>query len=758
VAIFIFTALVFIGYDVLVTLRQQKVMKTAVQSTTIISSLFPSNVRDRLLEAGGGGGGDVETGRITTTTTTTTTDNNNNNNNNNSNQIFKSKNTRLRTFLNDGEPASESNKPIADLFTDTTVLFADIAGFTAWSSVREPTQVFTLLETVYSAFDNIAARRGVFKVETIGDSYVAVTGLPDPCQDHAVVMTKFARDCRQQFNVLTKELEVKLGPDTGDLLLRIGLHSGPVTAGVLRGQKSRFQLFGDTVNTAARMESTGKINKIQVSQTTADLLKAAKKLHWLTQREDVVEAKGKGLMVTYWVEPKKRTESVGTSLTSTSNKSMIFDPIPTPRGSSNQKERLINWNVDVLERLLKKIVSRRAAIGKEPNIVGGIGNSGGCHAANWNRPHKTMLLNEVKEVIKLPEYNPKYTDTQEDPDSIILEKRVRIQLREFVTAISRTYPDANPFHNFPHASHVGMSVAKLLSRIVAPDKDFDKLKQLHDHTYGITSDPLTQFACVFSALIHDANHPGVPNSQLVKEDAQISRMYEGKSIAEQDSINVSWQILIGAQYVDLRKAICKTRQEETRFRQLVVSAVCATDIMDKDLKHARNERWAKAFSTTTATTVATTLAPTSSLTTISLSTSGTAATTTTTAAATSAALQEQINRKATIVIEHIIQASDVAHTMQHWHIYIKWNERLYAEMYKAYVNGRADNDPTDNWYKGEIGFFDYYIIPLAQKLSECGVFGVSSDEYLNYATMNRNEWEKKGKDVVAGYVKKYNKK
>ena len=108
-------------------------------------------------------------------------------------------------------------------------------------------------------------------------------------------------------------------------------------------------------------------------------------------------------------------------------------------------------------------------------------------------------------------------------------------------------------------------------------------------------------------------------------------------------------------------------------------------------------------------------------------------------------------------VTYISWASDVAHTMQHWHVYIKWNERLYAEMYKAYIEGRADKDPTDSWYEGEIGFFDFYIIPLAQKLSECGVFGVSSDEYLNYAIMNRNEWEKKGKDVVANFVKKYKK-
>jgi class 3 adenylate cyclase len=95
--------------------------------------------------------------------------------------------------------------------------------------------VFTLLETVYHAFDEIAKRRRVFKVETIGDCYVAVTGLPDPRKDHAVVMARFARDALNKMNDLTKRLEVSLGPDTGDLSMRFGLHSGPVTAGVLRG-------------------------------------------------------------------------------------------------------------------------------------------------------------------------------------------------------------------------------------------------------------------------------------------------------------------------------------------------------------------------------------------------------------------------------------------------------------------------------------------------------------------------------------------
>lgn len=119
--------------------------------------------------------------------------------------------------------------------------------------------------------------RRIFKVETIGDCYVAVSGLPEPRADHAMIMSKFANDIMATMRTLTRDLEATLGPDTGDLTLRIGLHSGPVTAGVLRGERARFQLFGDTMNTAARMEQTGIKNRIQVSQSTADCLVAGGK-------------------------------------------------------------------------------------------------------------------------------------------------------------------------------------------------------------------------------------------------------------------------------------------------------------------------------------------------------------------------------------------------------------------------------------------------------------------------------------------------
>jgi len=91
------------------------------------------------------------------------------------------------------------------------------------------------------------------------------------------------------------------------------------------------------------------------------------------------------------------------------------------------------------------------------------------------------------------------------------------------------------------------------------------------------------------------------------------------------------------------------------------------------------------------------------------------------------------------------------------HIYRKWNARFFEECYKAYQDGRADKDPSEGWYQGEIGFFDFYIIPLAKKLKNCGVFGVSSDEYLNYAQKNRQEWEIRGQEIVASMIEKVKK-
>jgi hypothetical protein len=200
-----------------------------------------------------------------------------------------------------------------------------------------------------------------------------------------------------------------------------------------------------------------------------------------------------------------------------------------------------------------------------------------------------------------------------------------------------------------------MSVIKLLSRVVASsdlamegDGDVEKMKKkvalaLHDNTYGITSAPLTQFAVVFSALIHDVDHSGVPNSQLIAENPKLAALYENKSVAKQNSIDLSWDLLIhsGDHYKELRHTIYVSPKELAHFRRLVgVQTVLATGIVDKELKTFRNAHWENAFNHPTSTQ--------------------------------DENPRDTTNHKATIVIEHLIQASVIAHTMQHRHVYRKW--------------------------------------------------------------------------------------
>lgn len=342
-----------------------------------------------------------------------------------------------------------TGRPIADLFPSATVMFADVAGFTAWSSTREPSQVFILLETVYSTFDKVAAKRKVFKVETIGDCYVAVAGLPDPCKDHASVMVKFARDCSMQMRDLTTKLSISLGPDTEDLFMRFGLNSGPVTAGVLRGQKSRFQLFGDTVNVAARMESTGMKGRIHISQSTADELIKLKKGHWVQPRKDSVEVKGKGTMPTYWVVPRDGISSsdvidgAGNTGTEKSEETIdLEDTVALDRKLELKTERLIEWNTDILARLIRGIVARRKTRKEpEPDLKS---CSGSSHASMCG---KGLVIDEVQEIIDLPEFDP--SQATDSPESVILDPVVLSQLRAYVAAVASTYhgPE-NPFHNF----------------------------------------------------------------------------------------------------------------------------------------------------------------------------------------------------------------------------------------------------------------------------------------------------------------------
>ena len=772
-----FISIVSLTYDYIVQRRMRRVLKSAKENRAIVTSLFPANVRDRLLkEEEDRKDQSQRRGSMASNRSSVYTSSRRNSNENGTTEMnpfsaamagfaaLAPPKMRLKFFLHEDTTNTENkfnplaseveegnknqqSKPIADLFPQCTVLFADIAGFTAWSSEREPEQVFTLLQTIFQSFDHTAKKRDIFKVETIGDCYVAVTGLPDPQADHAVRMTKFARACMHKMYKITQKLEVTLGPGTGDLRMRIGMHSGPVTAGVLRGEKSRFQLFGDTVNTASRIESLGQKGRIHVSQATAQLLIEAGKDNWIQIREDVVHAKGKGAIQTYWVlsrtidaasdcrpkfiQPTLANDCSSDKWSVTSGNDSAWGEDDELGGSlnafddktmlQNQYDRLIDWQVDMLLRLLKQIVAGRDETSQltiNPTEL-----------VAWDR----TVLEEVVDSVELPKFDPEAARARATakPNLVLVPTIVIAELREYVRRICSLYRD-NPFHNFSHANHVTMSANKLLSRIVKPeDVNYhrksvkDITSDLHDYTFGITSDPLTQFAVMFSTLIHDVDHTGVSNAQRSKEDPTLAGKYKNRSVAEQNSVDIAWELLMDPAFENLQRCIFSSKSELLRFRQLLVNLVMATDIFDKEMKATRNMRWDKVFHSDMADAVEDT---------------------------------EFRNLKATIVIEHIIQAADVAHTMQHWQVYKKWNTCLFHEMYEAYEIGRSENDPSEGWYNGELWFFDNYIIPLARKLEECGVFGVASEECLNYALENRKEWAVKGKAIVQEMLEDFHSK
>jgi class 3 adenylate cyclase len=177
---------------------------------------------------------------------------------------------------------------IADRYTNVTVVFADIVDFTRMSTLLTPKELVAKLNQIFSKFDKLVDIYGLEKIKTIGDAYMVVSGLPEPRCDHVEVAAEFAM--RMQDEV--KRIENDKG---GKFNVRIGIHTGSAVAGVIGTRKFAYDVWGDTVNTASRMESHGIPGEIQVSYDTYQLLKDK----FTFESRGPVDIKGKGKMYTY---------------------------------------------------------------------------------------------------------------------------------------------------------------------------------------------------------------------------------------------------------------------------------------------------------------------------------------------------------------------------------------------------------------------------------------------------------------------------
>ena len=189
---------------------------------------------------------------------------------------------------------------IADRYEDVTVLFADIAGFTPFAERTSPERLVGFLDEVFSTFDDLTRRRGLEKIKTIGDAYMAVGGLPDPRPDHAEAVIELALDMQGALARLRERANL-------DLQLRIGIASGPVVAGVIGRHRLLYDLWGDTVNTASRMESHGVPGRIQVTEATARRLAG----RFRFEAREPMDIKGKGRLVTYLLAGRAEEGAAG---------------------------------------------------------------------------------------------------------------------------------------------------------------------------------------------------------------------------------------------------------------------------------------------------------------------------------------------------------------------------------------------------------------------------------------------------------------
>jgi class 3 adenylate cyclase len=188
------------------------------------------------------------------------------------------------------ERLKQGEEMIADRFEQATVLFADIANFTPLAARLAPERVVEILDQIFSAFDSIVGRYELEKIKTIGDSYMVVGGLPAIIKDHTERVARAALEMTPALGSIARDLNLPLD-------IRIGIHRGPVVAGVIGRHKFIYDLWGDTVNIASRMESQGLANCIQCTETVHDALPTG----FLFESRGSIDIRGKGLMPTWFL-------------------------------------------------------------------------------------------------------------------------------------------------------------------------------------------------------------------------------------------------------------------------------------------------------------------------------------------------------------------------------------------------------------------------------------------------------------------------
>lgn len=352
-------------------------------------------------------------------------------------------------------------------------------------------------------------------------------------------------------------------------------------------------------------------------------------------------------------------------------------------------------------------------------------------------------------------------------ESELINSAAHRELINYVTKICGLYNDVR-YHAFKHAAHVTMSMNKLLSMIVEEEsatgygctfyarqgklKDPNvvvtpEVRNRFTSTLGIGNDPLTLFSLVFSALIHDVGHFGISNRQLSSEGDSLAVLYNDQSVAEQHSLSQSFTLLYQEEYQHLLKVIAPDISERRKFRAKTIHIVMCTDIASPDRTQLMKSRWKEAFE----------ISPRKQNQFDNRAPSkvrfGITRALTLTGSSIDFYDDSEVELKASSVLEQMMLASDVAHLFQSYENFLKWNERLYLELWKANLENRGF-DPSASWYGGQITFIDNYLRPLAERLSLCNVFGENGTLFGHNLSDIRRRWNIEGERFCKDMMKK----
>eukprot|EP00569_Conticribra_weissflogii_P005857 CAMPEP_0171340344 /NCGR_PEP_ID=MMETSP0878-20121228/8504_1 /TAXON_ID=67004 /ORGANISM="Thalassiosira weissflogii, Strain CCMP1336" /LENGTH=773 /DNA_ID=CAMNT_0011842395 /DNA_START=1081 /DNA_END=3402 /DNA_ORIENTATION=+ len=320
-------------------------------------------------------------------------------------------------------------------------------------------------------------------------------------------------------------------------------------------------------------------------------------------------------------------------------------------------------------------------------------------------------------------------------------------------------------------------------------------------TYLIYSSTFTKFSFVFAAYIHDVDHQGVPNARLVHENDPLAELYSGKSIAEKHSIKVAFRTLGEPPFDELRSIVFESPDDKLHMHRIVTNLVISTDIASPERMQTTKLRWEEAFSpsgpppgplpfgrlslaahsppneeiaTVTASEprlVSLKDAPPKVLPHSSYAAEVDSIESTMRTEHRRSSLKRVLQRNGgqtveyftpsnltpydgkmalrhSVVIETMINVADVAHSMQSWELFCFWNRNLYEELYDAYKTGRSENDPAKGWYENQLFFYKIYVLPLAEKMKTCGVFGDLGGEFYRNALSIRDQWEREGDEIT----------